>query len=137
MANPDQRLVGTLAFCCVLFTAIGKAPSAHAAESVFYEGVSSDAVRCVSENIDAYRQTGRPIIVIKPDTCPETDILAGSEQGLVNMLPGKSFYRETGKEPAARGSPSVVYTQKQLVCLAALVAEGPLSALPKNPCSDK
>ncbi|WP_340160750.1 hypothetical protein [uncultured Hoeflea sp.] len=137
MANFDHRPISAVALCWATLHVFAFGSSADAADNSYYEGVSSEAVRCISENIDAYRRTGRPIIVIRPDSCPETDLLAGSQEGLTNMLPGKSFYGNSNEEPATKGSPSIVYTQKQLGCLAAQVAKGPLSVLPRKPCSNQ
>tara|TARA_R110000850_G_scaffold42162_8_gene108483 strand:- start:1673 stop:2086 length:414 start_codon:yes stop_codon:yes gene_type:complete len=137
MAKYNHRALCVFAICGAALYLLGQGSSTRAADANFYKDVSSEAVRCISDNIDAYRQTGRPIIVINPDLCPETDLFAGSKKGLSNMLPGKPFYEKGDQEPAKKRSPSVVYTQKQLGCLATQVAKGPLSALPKSPCANQ
>ncbi|MGJ8572382.1 MAG: hypothetical protein ACSHXI_16965 [Hoeflea sp.] len=137
MAKSDYRPIPVAAIYWASLYLLAQGSPTKAADTSFYKDVSSEAVRCITENIDAYRQTGRPIIVINPDLCPETDLLAGSEKGLSNMLPGKPFYEKGDQEPATKRSPSVVYTQKQLGCLATQVAKGPISALPKYPCANQ
>ncbi|RLQ84845.1 hypothetical protein D8780_15650 [Notoacmeibacter ruber] len=122
-----KNIVASACFCASFAMS-----SAANADPAYYEGIPAEAVSCIVENLDVYRATENAIVIIRPDICPNTDALAGSLDGRINMLPGSSFYHGSGPSAPSR---TLAYTKPQLECLAELKANRQIDLLPKDPCS--
>lgn len=119
--------------CIFVYLLVGFAYSnALGQSSLLYDDVPKEAVRCIVKNIDAYIALNKPINIIRPEICPETDILADAGEGASNMV-GESFYKDSsGKR---RRVATVVYTSRQLACLRDRAQVTTIEQLPKKPCA--
>lgn len=111
---------------------LGSVPMVAAAQSSgTYEDVPREAVRCIVDNVSTYMALGKPLVIIRPELCPETDVLKDAGEGANNMV-GESFYKD--EKGQRRRVATVVYTARHLKCLSERAQSASIERLPKNPC---